>query len=241
MRTTLAHVERHHTYLVSYPRSGSTWLRCMLTALLNDGRIDVSLVAETVPDVHRTDPSHRPARTPVIVKSHAPVTAEMPQVVYVVRDGLEAMTSYAAHQVEKGRVRAEDVDAWALSDAPWPCRWDEHVVGWLDRFAAAPDVGAFVVRYEDLRADPGRWLTKVAGRCGISADPTDIERAVSAARLDNLVPLDRGPAGDSPTGGAGLLDHVGQPRARFAPATTAALRARFAAARERLGYRSAPG
>jgi hypothetical protein len=194
------------TYLVSYPRSGSTWMRCMLTTLVRGTEVTPALVSATVPDVHRSTRARPRHLEPLIVKSHTPFVDLPAKVVYLVRDGRDATLSFHYLQVQQQRVPA-DADprqAFFREDA-WPCPWHEHVSGWLDGLAAREPDRALVVRYEDLVADPAGHLEAVAALAGLTAAPPAVARAVRLNARHELRAVER-------AGGMGSLNHVGASR-----------------------------
>ena len=142
------------TYLVSFPRSGSTWLRCMLTTLVHGTEVTPELVAATVPDVHRSDRTRPRHLDPLVVKSHTPFVDIPAKVVYLVRDGRDAIMSFHSLQVKRNRVAAESDPRLLFFRADaWPCPWHEHVAGWLDGLAGREPGRHIVVRYEDVVSD----------------------------------------------------------------------------------------
>ena len=194
------------TYLVSFPRSGSTWLRCMLTTLVHGTRVTPELVAATVPDVHRSDRIRPRHLKPLVVKSHTPFVDIPAKVVYLVRDGRDAIMSFHSLQVNRSRVRAgSDPRLLFFRDDAWPCPWHEHVAGWLDGLAGRDPGRHIVVRYEDVVAAPGRQLEAVARLAGLPAAADDVERAVRLNVRDELEAVER-------VSGAGTLNHLGTGR-----------------------------
>src|ERR1700685_1517671 len=84
------------TFLVSFPRSGNTWIRFLIANLLNPG-IEVSftnierLIPDTASKSSRT--MKREAR-PRIIKSHEYFDVRYPKVIYIVRDPRDVALSY---------------------------------------------------------------------------------------------------------------------------------------------------
>lgn len=225
-------IDRDDVYIVSFPRSGNTWLRFLLTALVHGDEVDAALVDRTVPDIHHSDPSVRPGVGPLWIKSHMP-SSEAPsdiRVVYVVRRGLDAMTSYHRYLQARRRL-AEDVDLsrFLAEDDVWPCRWAEHVGGWLASLNERSDDTGLLVRYEDLVASTDEELARIADFLGLRATPEQVRRAVAASDRERM-------QREELRSGAGTLNLVGSGQTRHAGSLGADWCRANASVLERVGY-----
>ena len=226
------------TYLVSYPRSGSTWFRCMLTTLVHGTEVTPALVSATVPDVHISNRVRPRNLEPLIVKSHTPFVDIPAKVVYLVRDGRDAILSYHYLQVQRHRVPAgADPRLAFFGDDAWPCRWHEHVSGWLDGLADRDADRHLVVRYEDLVVEPAKHLEAVARLAGLPAPTPDVERAVRMNARHELRAVER-------AAGAGSLNHLDTSRPDWRDVLSPEDRRRYEAVAgptlARLGYAVEP-
>jgi hypothetical protein len=233
-RMLYSRVLARDTYVVSYPRSGSTWLRCMLTTLVRGTEVTPALVSATVPDVHRSTRVRPGHLEPLVVKSHTPYVDIPAKVVYLVRDGRDAVLSFHYLQVQQGRVAADaDPRGAFFRDDAWPCPWPEHVTGWLDGLAGRDPGRYLVLRYEDLVADPERHLAAVAGLAGLGAPQPAVDRAVRLNARHELRAVEQ-------ASGAGSLNHVGASRPDWRDVLSPDDRRRYEAiagpALVRLGY-----
>ena len=69
-------------FLVSYPRSGNTWLRFLLANALRPEQATFTTVGEVVPDIYdETDRELLRRPSPRILKSHEPFDPRYPRVV----------------------------------------------------------------------------------------------------------------------------------------------------------------
>lgn len=219
-------------WLASYPKSGNTWLRAMLTHLLHAPGEDFSVnalaggivggdrhalddacaissaemtPAELLPYralLHRQMAAEAPA--PFFVKTHdlyacaADGTALFPAdasraAIYIVRNPLDVALSFAHHsQQDLDATIARMADAHATLNV-WPDRvsdflpvhlgrWSDHVASWTRQRA----IPVCLIRYEDMLADPGAALTRVAAAAGIAATPEAIAAAARASSLESL-------------------------------------------------------
>ena len=172
------------TYVVSFPRSGNTYLRHLLTALILDSQPSAEDVHRVVPDIHRIKPPVRPSPGPLVVKSHAPPREIPAKVVYLVRDGRAALLSYHRYRQLRGWPGATSPDQMLEPDDVWPCPWEQHASGWLDRLQGGGR--GIVVRYEDLVADPATSLGRIAELVGIPCADDGIARAVERSSFEMM-------------------------------------------------------
>ncbi len=151
-----------HRFVVSYPRSGNTWLRAVLfDAYIGSPPASLEEIDYGIPDIHY--PIKNSARLkpcgadhgPAIVKSHEPRLsgAKYNNAVYIVRDPRDVIPSYYRFLAKKMRGQAPEFRRFvraSLLGQIWPCSWYEHVTSWAHQ---GPDQSKVVfVRYEDLTA-----------------------------------------------------------------------------------------
>jgi hypothetical protein len=83
-------------FVAGYPRSGNTWMQYLLAGVIfgTDSRLTPdSLIQDLVPDVHYKR-FYRRYRTPTFFKTHDLPQPRYRKVIYLVRDGRDAMVSY---------------------------------------------------------------------------------------------------------------------------------------------------
>jgi estrone sulfotransferase len=102
-------VNRNETYLISCPSSGNTWLRLLITALIHQKRGGWRLTEITIPDIHKykAERKREPTIRPLIVKSHTSFVDIPAKVLYIVRDGREALLSYYYLQLSKSKIKLD--------------------------------------------------------------------------------------------------------------------------------------
>lgn len=177
-------------FLVSYPRSGTTWLSCVATELLF--RISprtLSDIACFVPDLHALpEKSAVPAARLHLVKSHFqlnqihgfPPYGDYRRVVYLVRDPRDILLSYyrfARAYTDYRRDFKEFAMDWVMGRI-WPCSWQEHVNSWLEPMSRTMSFELTLVRYEDFVADPIGQTKVLAKVLGLDPGPSRIEEIV---------------------------------------------------------------
>jgi hypothetical protein len=159
-------------FIVTYPRSGTTWMQMILYQLTTDGNMDFPHIYEYCPEFERSALSAggfeaRPS--PRLFKSHLPFH-QIPKgpckYIYVVRDGRDVAVSYyhlyRSHYGYRGtfeeffdRFMRGRVDAGS---------WFAHVKGW---WRHRHDRNVLCLRYEELLGDLEGTIRKIIAFCGL--------------------------------------------------------------------------
>ena len=178
-------------FLVSYPKSGNTWMRFLLANYLIGGRVDLLQTNRLVPDIHYNPQDIVETLKPRIIKTHHPFTAKYKRVVYIVRDGRDVAVSYFHHLKKFGQLTAEssfsDYLGSFIEGTAGPFgQWGAHVNGWLN---GAKDI--LLIRYEDMLADTPRALESVVRFCGLEFEQKKIIDSISACSLAKLREIEK--------------------------------------------------
>ena len=184
--------------IVSYPKSGRTFVRAMLARLYQrkfgiDERqlLDFSKLRRA------------PRGIPRLLFTHAPDAIDNPEEVQVSESGYgsrkpillarhpaDTAVSRYYHLKHRSRDRArlklgqQPLEAFVCGKEGLP-----SIVAYLNLFASIP--GVAVLRYEDFVADPEGSLGELASAIGLDVDRSDIKDAVEFGRLSNLKDRER--------------------------------------------------
>jgi hypothetical protein len=86
-------------FLVSYPRSGNTWMRYLLASLLEpDLEWNINSISRLIPDLHDKWPDDYLKPSPRVIKSHFPYQKAYKKVIYPYRDGRDVAISHYDYQ-----------------------------------------------------------------------------------------------------------------------------------------------
>jgi hypothetical protein len=173
-------------FLVSYPRSGRTWLRLMLAELLKGGEVDFNEGYDVVPMVgsHVQSPPTLPHGGRLLV-SHEPfhsVSGRYQKVIHLVRDGRDVAVSAYYHYLRNGRITGtfdEFLPAYIEGKIGGYGSWESHVMSWLNARLTSNHI--LLVRYEDLMDSPEEGLLEIADYLDLTVD----RERISAAVRDN--------------------------------------------------------
>jgi hypothetical protein len=181
-------------FVVSFPRSGNTWLRFLLHEILTGTSAGFDNVSQTIPDVglHRRVPRLLPTGGRLI-KTHEPYRREYRRALFLVRDVRDLVFSSFAYEKERvlrGHYEL-NFDDYLGRFLQGKARlgicgsWQDHAQSWLDS-PLASNGNLLVVRFEDLRQDACGNLEKILGFLGVAADSEKIRRAVENNSLNKM-------------------------------------------------------
>lgn len=175
-------------WLASYPRSGNTFLRIVIHRLCGRGsstvypvdgvreRLGDGLLAP-VDDADSLDAAREAAEV-VFVKTHRRRHYDVDEgdrALYVVRDGRDALVSFARQRAEGDPGRYRD-ELRALIDRRHggTAGWGQNVLSWWPSASSAANPRTVVIRFESLVTEPVRVVTEAVSRVApdLSTRPT---------------------------------------------------------------------
>lgn len=179
-------------FVVTYPRSGTTWMQYLLHLLVRP-EVELGHINEVCPWLERslavgsvTPEALAQLPSPRIFKTHL-LRQWLPRegrFVVIVRDPADVAASYyelyRAYLGFRGSLD-EFLGRFESGRVQYGSYW-AHVRSW-ERHAGQ---GVMLVRYEALRADPRGELSRVAAFAGLPCDAERIARAVEGASLPRM-------------------------------------------------------
>ena len=178
--STSLHIDEPIVYLVSYPRSGNTLLRSQLSSLLQTQWYSVHQNDGILFDPRTYIPDWNKI---VVVKDHD-FREEYRNVIYVVRDGRDAVISlaYMTYLLKMHPfTRCEQLgDFLKFLKENYPYGfWAEHVKRAL---GMAQQRHVLFVKYEELTTDPSYQLKAIAQFLNKELTTTDVHQALQTAQ-----------------------------------------------------------
>lgn len=173
--------------IVSYPKSGNTWVRFLIANLLNEGQeITFTNIDRKLPDIYNT---FRLSSKSLILKSHEYYDPRYRRVIYIIRDPRDIVLSYY-HYFIKIKVFHETyplskfVDQFLNGDLDNFGNWKENVGSW---FGARMGDGDFLLlRYEDILISPTEKLSEIAIFLDIKVSRDQIDNAVARSSFERM-------------------------------------------------------
>jgi hypothetical protein len=171
--------------LASYPRSGSTWFRFLLTESLTGSSAEWSDVNRTIPYVggHRDAPPLL-AGEGRLVKTHDRAAGPCERAILIVRDPRDVAVSeyrWFARGGYEGDLETF-LRSWLEGSLSLFGTWAENTRYWLDGNLAPHDL--HVVRFEDLRSDPFASTRDALVFAGASASDPAVRAAVDGNTIE---------------------------------------------------------
>ncbi len=190
--------------LASYPKSGRTWFRFIVSNYLADVHklgttIDLHTTFSVTPNLDR-DPirglpgfkyeQYRPA-LPKIAVSHLPYDARMFQqkpVIFMVRDPRDVLVSSYFHATRHKHRFSGNIGAFLRDKEQGAADLIRYLNGWAEGLSRHPH---FILSYEALSADPEGMTAAVLRFLKCPVDAQAVHRAVEASRFEAMREIEK--------------------------------------------------
>lgn len=232
-------------FIVSWPRSGNTWMRhLLLNAVYPDEQHDGNSMQDRMPNVAF---SRLPQLLPTmdamparLFKSHdwfLPFYLQG-RVAYLVRNGQDAMTSFYHYRTTLNSMKHDwpEFLAKTLTEKFRYGSWHHHIESWLP-YQDHPNV--LFVYYEHMLADTQRELSRVLEHFRLDVPADRIAAAVERSSVEHVNQgFQQRATGRGRQFSGGLGGGSGKSKQRFSPADTELFMRYSANAMEKMGYTS---
>lgn len=185
------------TFVVSYPKSGNTWVRFLLANLIwSDSITDFTNIEQRIPDIYKHSALHLESiPRPRYFKSHEYFDPRYPKVLYVVRDPRSVLVSYYNYEMRwRTRFKPEtsyyDFTKLFLS-GQLNCfgSWQENVLSWL-RLRGHDNQRFCLIRYEDLKADSLPIMKTISSFLRLKTSEERLKLAVKNSSFQSMKNLE---------------------------------------------------
>ncbi|WP_209125695.1 sulfotransferase domain-containing protein [Alkalihalobacillus sp. BA299] len=184
-------VKEGDIFLVSFPKSGNTWLRFLIGTLYFNKKVDWLNIESLIPDVYvNSEKDLLSIPSPRIIKSHELYDPRYQKVIYIVRDVRDVVISYYYFQLKHVKGFNLSFDNFFndfLKYSPW---WENHVLGWINNQDKIRK-GFLLLKYEDLINDINSEVLKIIRFLNISRTKEEINQAIKWTSFSNMKSLEK--------------------------------------------------
>ena len=184
------------TFIVSYPKSGNTWLRFLVANLLHPQSPVTFLEADRI--IPSVDGSSRKyfqrMPRPRVIKSHYPFEPCYERIIYIVRDPRDVAVSQYHYQIKR-RVLDENhpieqfVSRFVTGRVCPYGSWGENVGSWMAARFRHP--GFLWLRYEDLHGRTETELLRIASHLNLEVTRELLVQTAARSSADRMRTLER--------------------------------------------------
>lgn len=179
------------TFLVSYPKSGNTWMRFLIANLLQQNQpVGLLDADDLIPIVDgKSKKFFESMKSPRIIKSHFSLIPAYKRVIYVVRDPRDVVMSQYHYQVKRGVLERDApldnyVQSFIKGEVCPYGSWGENVGSWF--FTRCDDPNFLLLRYEDMLANVTSGAVRISHFLGLGQDANRIAIAVERSSVENM-------------------------------------------------------
>lgn len=189
-------------FLVSYPKSGSTWIRFLIGNLLYpDINITFASIQNIIPDIYLTsDRQLLQLSRPRIIKSHEYFDPRYKKIILIVRNPYDITISSYFHFLKYGLITQETSLAefgtnfitgkyHFVGESNPLGTWAENINSWLG--TKEENVNFLLLRYEDFKTKPVEQLDKIASFLAFECSQTVIDRAIKNSSIQRMRKLEQ--------------------------------------------------
>ncbi len=148
-------------FLVSYPKSGNTWLRYILATAMK-GKNDFSFeeLETIIPDVYQSKTKINALTGQRIIKVHEPLFDYFPKVIYIYRDFRDVVVSYYHYSINTKEFKG------SLKEFIHSNFYEKYFGTWQNHIAKALEAKRnnkkiLILCYEDMLQNPELNISKI--------------------------------------------------------------------------------
>jgi hypothetical protein len=183
-------------YIVSYPKSGSTWFRFLIANAIKlhyniNREVNFFTIKDIIPGVENRQNMNTKgpfgiSELPRILRSHASFNPYFRRVILLVRDPRDVMISYYYHLLNYKIInQSSGLSDFIYNQSYGIHSWKKHTESWLPKEEKAGKI-LKLVRYEDLKKNTEIELNKILDLLGISIDKELLHLTIEASSITKM-------------------------------------------------------
>jgi len=183
-------------FLVSYPKSGNTWVRFLIANALKlhyqiDREVNFFSVQDIIPGVRHSGSSINALGPfgrldlPRIIKSHSNYNPYYCRVIFLVRDPRDVMVSFYHYLKSYDKLPQNLTLSEFIRHKDYGIKaWLEHTKSWYSDSHPGQIIQLFL--YEDFMKNPQQELRKIMNLYGLKVTDKNIDQAVKLSSKENM-------------------------------------------------------
>lgn len=172
--------------LASFPRSGNTWVRTVVSNLLEPATEgDPQVFNRLIPDVKLTSVWTLKRRHFQMAKSHSVYRKRFQKAIYIVRDGRDVLVSFYHYTITRRGIKKRFSDWFdEYTRGLYGPLWHEHVESWLGEGREVMGANMEILVYEDIKQDSIHYFEKVCEFLQMERTRQEIVSAINDASIE---------------------------------------------------------
>ena len=183
LKLGLSNVYSSDTFIVSYPKSGNTWLRFIIANMLTKELVTMKNIDEFVPDIYNFKKQINAKSEPRFIKTHNVNLKQYPKTIYIHRDYRDVLVSYYHFQKNLNQYNGDLSSFIKEIDTPFGL-WNNHVTEAFNFKNNSPDRILFL-SYDELLANLKDNVERIAQFCDLTPVKS-IEEIVELCSFESL-------------------------------------------------------
>lgn len=185
-------------FLVSYPKSGNTWIRFLIANALKfhfqiDRKVNFFTIRDIIPGIKGKNRNISPLgpfgipSIPRIIKSHAAYNPYYDRVILIIRDPRDVILSYYYYlkNYNESISKKIDISSFIRDEKRGVNAWAEHTKSWLFKADNSHQI-IRIFKYEEFIKDTKQNLGKIMDLMGVEVDSSSLEQAISFSSKESM-------------------------------------------------------
>ena len=177
-------IENDDTFVVSYPKSGNTWVRFIIANLLTSEKITLKNINQFVPGIYGFKSQINKMFSPRFIKTHEPNLNRYPKVIYVYRDYRDVVISYYHFQKSQNLFDDSISKFIRSSHLAQFGGWESHVRKAI-KFQETNPNRILMLSYEEMLESLPQQVERIRSFCNIIGKKS-VDEIVHLCSFDSL-------------------------------------------------------
>ena len=183
--------------LVSFPKSGNTWMRFLLSNLfkkdknlqINFNNINTFSPTSRYQNLNNFK-NHLTAESPIFIKEHINFKDleydDFKKAIYIYRNGFDALLSYWHFTNARLPKKYANIETFSKYYWDYCGHWGDHIHSWLYSKKAQSSHSIYAISYEDLMLNPFKTLNDCLIFLGYEFSSQEIEKAIFLSSKEKM-------------------------------------------------------